>query len=314
MFFTTIIPTIGRETLSRSVESVLDQSFSGDFEVIVVNDSGSPLPEEDWQRSQKVKILDTNRTERSIARNTGAAVARGKFLHFLDDDDWVLPNAFSNLFQLAQKSQAAWLYGSTQLVNRQGKPLILLKHQMQGNIFVKVMAGEWIPLQSSVLDARAFHRVGGFEQRLKASEDVDLARRMALYYDFDCITSIVACIGMGLENSTTKHDAEPSSSRKGREWILAEQGVLMRLLDSADSSEWRGRVSRLYFTSMLWNARRLRLSTSVSRGILALMSLVIAGKSLLTPSYWTSLIRQYDSVTFARGFQEADPKNLGSNA
>ena len=77
-FCSTIIPTIGRSTLSRAVYSVLDQDFSdAAIEVIVVNDSRNQLPEEDWQQCDRVRIIHTNRRERSIARNTGAAVAVG---------------------------------------------------------------------------------------------------------------------------------------------------------------------------------------------------------------------------------------------
>ena len=48
MFSSTVIPTVNRPTLSRTVRSVLDQDFTaGDFEVIVVNDSGQTLPDED---------------------------------------------------------------------------------------------------------------------------------------------------------------------------------------------------------------------------------------------------------------------------
>ena len=46
MFSSTVIPTVNRPTLSRAVRSVLQQNFTADdFEVIVVNDSGQPLPE-----------------------------------------------------------------------------------------------------------------------------------------------------------------------------------------------------------------------------------------------------------------------------
>jgi glycosyltransferase involved in cell wall biosynthesis len=313
MLVSTIIPTIGRESLSRSVESVLGQNFSeNDYEIIVVNDSGVPLPEQDWQLSEKVKVVETNRAERSTARNTGAVAARGKYLHFLDDDDWILPNAFSSFFRLAQTSRAAWLYGSTQLVDRQGNPLILLKHQMQGNIFVKVMAGEWIPLQASLIDRGVFHQVGGFEPRLSVTEDVDLARRIALSFEFSSISEVVACIGMGKEDSTTEYDMAPVYSRQARERILDKKGVFTRLLGSADSSEWRGRIPRIYLTSMIWNIQRGRFSTALSRGLFAQVSMIFAGRSLLNTSFWRSLLKQYESVTFTRGFQEAANRELGS--
>src|SRR5690349_14742956 len=100
MFCSTIIATIGRASLSRAVASVLSQTLppGGELEVIVVNDSGQPLPPAAWQHDPRVRVLATNRCERSIARNTGAATARGQYLHFLDDDDWMVPDAFQHFY------------------------------------------------------------------------------------------------------------------------------------------------------------------------------------------------------------------------
>src|SRR5687768_15800872 len=62
LFSSTIIPTIGRTSLNRAVMSVLDQEFDRqDFEVIVVNDSGHSLPDANWMRSERVRMIETNR-------------------------------------------------------------------------------------------------------------------------------------------------------------------------------------------------------------------------------------------------------------
>ena len=62
MFCSTIIPTIGRPTLARAVQSVLEQNLTAaDFEVIVVNDSEKSLSEEDWQKDERVRVLDASR-------------------------------------------------------------------------------------------------------------------------------------------------------------------------------------------------------------------------------------------------------------
>ncbi len=142
MFCSTIIPTIGRSSLSRAVKSVLDQGFEEDFEVIVVNDSGRRLPHEQWQITDRVQVINTNRRERCFARNVGAAVARGKYLHFLDDDDWMLPEAFSALKEASSNSKAGWIYGGCRLLKRDGTFITDYHVGLEGNCFVQVMTGE----------------------------------------------------------------------------------------------------------------------------------------------------------------------------
>lgn len=70
-----IIPTIGRDSLVRAVESVLEQVIpSASLNVVVVNDSGLSLRAADRQSSTQVSIVTTSRREPSVARNRRAAV------------------------------------------------------------------------------------------------------------------------------------------------------------------------------------------------------------------------------------------------
>jgi len=120
MFCSTVIPTIGRPTLTRAVESVLSQKLPDDeFEVIVVNDTGTPLARSAWQESERALTVTTNRRERSVARNTGAAIASGEYLHFLDDDDWLLEGALAEFRTLASESEEALIYGTAELIDRE---------------------------------------------------------------------------------------------------------------------------------------------------------------------------------------------------
>jgi hypothetical protein len=153
MFCSVITPTVGRATLSRAVHSVLDQAFDrDDFEVIVVNDSGRPLPAAEWQDSPRVQVVRTNRRERSIARNTGAALARGRYLCFLDDDDWLLPGALERFWALAcQNGDAAWLYGGIRVVDEAGECLAEVNSGLSGNCFAQIVGGAWAPIQASLI-------------------------------------------------------------------------------------------------------------------------------------------------------------------
>lgn len=306
MFCSTIIPTVGRPTLTRAVQSVLSQSLSAsEFEVLVVNDSGVPLEDASWQKSEQVRVINTNRRERSIARNTGASIAKGDYLHFLDDDDWVFSDAYQHFWDLSKLSNAGWLYGNTQLIDRQSNPQIILRHELHGNCFLQAMSGEWIPLQSSIIKRDTFLKIGGFNPLLTGPEDIDLLRRVLLVDELAETQNLIATVIMGGVGSTTDYDQHPHASRLAREDILDASTSFQRMHASATNSFWVGRMLRIYLTSTVWNLKHLRLFHVLNRIFHVLLNLLLAGVNLFSKDFWLAVINSYQSITFERGFQEA---------
>ena len=288
MFCSTIIPTVNRPVLSRAVCSVLDQVFAGDSEVIIVNDSGQPLPNTDWQHSDRVQVINTNRHERSVARNTGAAIARGKYLHFLDDDDCLLPGALETFWTLDQKVQAAWLYGCYQTVDNDDNLVSEFCPGIYGDIFALLVAGESIPFQASLLDTKQFHDVGAFDvdPGIIGVEDRELGRRLAMKSSVAYAPVAVAKIRIGEQSSTTNWSTIGESDRWGREKALSIHGAPARLRASADSSYLYGRVCRAYLASTVWNLKRKQVFTATSRATTALS---FTGLKALSPGFWKGI-------------------------
>jgi glycosyltransferase involved in cell wall biosynthesis len=287
MFCSTVIPTINRPTLSRAVNSVLNQTFTADsFEVIVVNDSGQPLPKMDWQQSGQVRVVHTNRRERSVARNTGAAIAKGRYLHFLDDDDVFLPGALEAFWELDQSSDAAWLYGGYQSVDNDGNLVEEFQPEVKGNIFALLVAGEAIPFQASLLEVEQFFAAGAFDPKITGVEDRDLGRRIALSGTVARTSAIVASIRVGQQSSTTDWTRLAKDDRWGREKALNEPGSLARLRTSANSSYLHGRVSRAYFASTIWNVQNGNIFTAAGR---AISGLAFAGHHILSANFWRGM-------------------------
>lgn len=304
IFCSTIIPTVGRATLARAVASVLEQDVNPALcEVIVVNDAGKPLAAEAWQHDPRVTLLNTARRERGAARNTGAAVARGRYLHFLDDDDYLLPGALA-IFQAlaAARPEACLLYGATLLADRQGQPVITLRQALPEQCFLHTMAGEWIPLQSSLVEAKTFFRIGAFNPLIPGAEDIDLMRRITLREVAVATPEVVASVEMGETNSTTDYGRHPRFSRAAREQILNESGVFARLRAGAQDAAWRGRLVRIYLTSAVWNLRRGRVFTAGSRTLAAAGGVVTGAASLFSASFWRAVRSGYESEAFLRGF------------
>lgn len=81
--------------VGRAIESVLQQSFTN-FELLVVID-GSPdksqqIAEAYAERDNRIKVLVKKNGGVSSARNYGLKKATGKYVYFIDPDDWVKPN------------------------------------------------------------------------------------------------------------------------------------------------------------------------------------------------------------------------------
>jgi glycosyltransferase involved in cell wall biosynthesis len=288
MFSSTIIPTVNRPTLSRAVCSVLSQHLAAaDFEVIVVNDSGQPLPDLEWRHCQRVRVVSTDRRERSVARNTGAAIARGRYVHFLDDDDALLPDALQALWRLSRDNpQVAWLYGSYQTVDDDGNLIEEVHPGICGNIFPHLVSGESIPLQASLLLSTYFDAAGRFDPLLKGTEDRDLGRRIALRGAVACTAAVIAKIRIGERGSTTVWNLLAETDRWGREKALSCHGALARIRSSPLSAYWHGRVSRAYFASSVWNLKRKQILTAASR---ASAGLALASWHTLWPDFWNGL-------------------------
>jgi glycosyltransferase involved in cell wall biosynthesis len=286
MFCSTIIPTINRPTLSRAVESVLRQDLPEErFEIVVVNDSGAPLPDALWQRSPQVRVIHTQHRERSVARNTGAGIAVGKYLHFLDDDDFLLPGALSAFWETARTTQAGWLYAFWRTCDNEGRIVDEFRPELNGNVFALLVAGEGLPLQASLVRAEDFFEAGGFDSRsgILGVEDRDLGRRLALLGTIACVPVVGAQVRIGEVGSATKWSTLAEGDRLSREKALDLPNALRQVRASANSRYWRGRVCRALFGSALWNMRRKHFVAATCR---VLPGMTLAAVRALSVDFW----------------------------
>ncbi len=90
-----ILPYYNAEkTLSRAVESILEQSFH-DFELILIDNNStdsSPKIAENWQSKDK-RIVLTKESKQGVmhASNKGSELANGEYISRMDSDDWAFP-------------------------------------------------------------------------------------------------------------------------------------------------------------------------------------------------------------------------------
>lgn len=120
-----IIPVYNVEKyLTKCLDSVFGQDFTN-FEVICVEDgstdnSGNILREYAIEHPNMKIFWGQGNHGLSYARNRGLDMAEGKYVFFLDSDDWIKAETFSRLYQLAEISKVEMLFFEDELGNEDG--------------------------------------------------------------------------------------------------------------------------------------------------------------------------------------------------
>lgn len=95
--------------LDRCVTSVVNQTYNH-LEIILVDDGSPdtcPMMCDQWvKRDQRIKVIHKKNGGLSDARNIGIDRASGKYLVFVDGDDYILPTMIEKLVEVIQKDKS----------------------------------------------------------------------------------------------------------------------------------------------------------------------------------------------------------------
>jgi len=85
--------------LPKAIESVLAQTYT-DWELLIIDDGSNDNTKEvvELYRDERIRYIWQENLERSAARNNGIKNAFGKYICFLDSDDYYLSNRLQLLF------------------------------------------------------------------------------------------------------------------------------------------------------------------------------------------------------------------------
>lgn len=106
-----IVPVFKSEKYLRvCIDSILAQSFN-DFELILVDDgspdnSGNICDEYARMYADRVKVIHKSNGGASSARNAGLNQAKGKFVGFVDSDDYIDPEMFASTINILESKVA----------------------------------------------------------------------------------------------------------------------------------------------------------------------------------------------------------------
>ncbi len=100
---------IKKSYLERSVDVLIHQTFQ-DIEILLIDD-GSPdncgqICDELAQTDGRIKVIHQSNQGVSVARNAGVEASKGKYIVFLDPDDWLEPDYCETLYKKIEQTHA----------------------------------------------------------------------------------------------------------------------------------------------------------------------------------------------------------------
>lgn len=181
-----VIPAFNEElVIVETLVSLKEQNYQP-IEIIVAVDSRSK--DKTFQIAQKYadKALYVSKRGASAARNLGAKVAQGTYLMFLDADTTVSKNLIGNGVESLNKGYAG---GFARVIYETKSPKIKLIEAIQ-NFFLG--QGKPFYVQSFYTTKEFFQKSGGWNEKIRLGEEVDILRRIANFgrLKYDSASSI----------------------------------------------------------------------------------------------------------------------------
>lgn len=215
--------------VERAINTVINQSYSN-WELIIVDDSPSDFNERQniEQMVGSLTLSDSRiryiKHERNMgacaARNTGLSASKGEYIAYLDDDDEWANNKLEVMYKKISEcsGKVALIYCGSIYVNddtnvKRIKPTIYKKGKVFDDLIMRnFIGGTSFPL----IRTSALREIGGFDEKMKASQDLDVWLRLAELYEVDYVTEnlVIYHLHEGEQISTSPRNRIAGMQRK----------------------------------------------------------------------------------------------------
>lgn len=195
-FFSVVIPVYNAEKyINRCVESILQQSFEN-FEVVLVDDGSTDrsmeICEELAQKDTRVLFFHQKNQGVSAARNKGMSMAKGRYLVFVDADDYIREDTFALLYESCNDCRADICFFGYQCVVRSEVKQTVVPPKFYGkkspDLLLELIEKNVFGLACNKAIKRDLITGNGllFDETIKVFEDQDLMMRVWNKASFVC--------------------------------------------------------------------------------------------------------------------------------
>ena len=191
--FSLVIPYYNNPgPLMRLLKSVAKSQDAPGFEVVIVDDGSTekfPIPNLKLIAYHLSLITLPKNRGPAVARNRGAAAARGKFLVFLDSDVELFPDTLANIAKIYEEDPDIVALTGVWVKNQRSKaffPNFKALRDWSYWINERDVRGYYFLFSTRIASIKkaVFERLGGFNESYRAAlvEDIELTYRIARRY------------------------------------------------------------------------------------------------------------------------------------
>lgn len=189
-----------------TLKSVLAQTYT-DFEVIIVDDGSTDnsLQVAQSVEDSRLHVIHKENGGVSSARNRGIKEAKGKYVALLDGDDLWKPTFLEEQVKLIRDFPKAAMWGVNTAFIRSGKYYKWNQGMGDGyrgyvEDYFGTKHNDLFCSSSVVIRKDVFEKVGYFDERISASEDLDMWYRIILHYPIAFYDKILVYYNQDAEN------------------------------------------------------------------------------------------------------------------
>lgn len=257
-----ILAVYNREKyVGRAVDSVLSQSFD-DYELIVVDDGSTDrTPEILKNYGDRICVIrrDRNSGLPSAARNTGMAQAQGRYMAFLDSDDFWYPKklAAQTAFMRAHE-HVVLSHTFCHVVDETGSVQCIRREEempRNGDLFVELLNECFITTSTVMICRSLYERIGGFNEdpALKRGEDREFFLRAMEQGEVGFVPEVLAAHRKGPDNVSGEGFAFQKSILHTQQWIIDHPALWVKRVSKNAPVDAFVRACKHF--SFYWQAR-----------------------------------------------------------
>ena len=204
-----ILPAYNRLAhLRAAVDSIRRQTLH-DWEAVIADDGSDTATREylDAISDSRVHVLRLEHSGNpSAVRNAAIAVARGRFLAFIDSDDlWVAEKLERQLAAMAVHPERRWSYTQVRRIDANGDDApvegVVPWRAIETDLVAALLRIEALVATPSLIAERQLVlEAGGFDVSQRFCEDYDLWLRLAMRSPASAIAEPLACVRVHQDN------------------------------------------------------------------------------------------------------------------